>query len=72
MQYFRVNKEYDGVAITHNQKHVLNLVKNELFTKRELERNHIPARYVVAVEVSKKEVYWLFGARSCQSVRYSN
>jgi len=39
------------------------IVKNELFTKKEAEKYQIPAKILQAVEVSKKSVYFFFGAR---------
>jgi hypothetical protein len=39
------------------------IVKNELFTKKEVEKYKIPTKILIPVEISKKRVYFFFGAR---------
>lgn len=51
-------------------KHVFNipgptrtLVKDELFTEKEVQKYNIPCEHLKPVTVSKKNVYFFFGAR---------
>ena len=57
--YYQVKAECDNLP----RKDGSILVKNELYTERELKRYEIPAQCVVKVSVKKSEIYWLFGAR---------
>ena len=72
MLYYRVKREC-GDKVVRASGHYL--VPNELITRCELKTHHIPACAVSAVEVSKRNIYWFFGARfevgtSCDSVLY--
>ena len=62
MRYYRVKPEYDG---KHDYFTGYTTIKNELLTERE--RNS-KFRYLTddvfeIVEVSRKKIYWMFGAR---------
>ena len=57
MVYYR-STEYRG-----NFPKIYAIVKDELFTKKEVEKYKIPAKILVPVEISKKRVYFFFGAR---------
>ena len=60
MIYYRVNK--NGA-----DKYIFNckicLLKNEIYTEKEREKYNIPFSYVEKVNISKKNIYWFFGAR---------
>lgn len=70
MKYYKsIN---DKVMIFLDRKKGLAFVKNELFTEKELkkqcERNKlnfdkIAAHNFSVVEISKRDIYWLFGCR---------
>lgn len=59
MKYFRVIE--DGQA--YNNGKYLPLVKNELFTHREVQKYGIHHSKLAPVEVSKRKTYFCFGAR---------
>ena len=71
MKYYKVKAEFDQFKIDGNGNF---LVANELYTKREVgkirekyEHFHRKAynfdRMFEVVEISKRKIYWLFGAR---------
>ena len=62
MQYFKVKKEYDQYTKTK----LPILVKDELLTKKEMEKYNVPEKAVDPIEVSQKRIYWFFGARFAQ------
>lgn len=59
MKYYKIKKEYD------NKKRIDGniLVQDELYTEKEKEHFHIPEEFCEVVEVSKRKIYWVFGAR---------
>ena len=57
MMYYRA-AEYRG-----NFPKIYAIAKDELFTKKEIEKYNIPTKILVPVEISKKRVYFFFGAR---------
>lgn len=59
MIYYRIKKEFDGF---HGGK-FRELVKNELYTRREMEMFRIPKHWAEIVKESSKSIYWFFGAR---------
>lgn len=59
MIYYQVLPQYDNKA----RKDGSILVGNELYTKKEMQRFSIPAKYVQKKEVKKSKVYFSFGAR---------
>lgn len=59
MKYYRVKPEYDNKRRCDGSI----LVANELYTSKEIQRFNIPAVAVEAVEVSKRAIYFFFGAR---------
>ena len=63
MEYYKVNKEYDGVKIV--SKRNLYLISNELFTKKEIDKLKICAidKVFTKIEISKNKTYFCFGAR---------
>jgi len=54
---------YRAVEYRGNFPKIHAIVKNELFTKKEIEKYKIPTKILVPVEISKKRVYFFFGAR---------
>ena len=70
MTYYRVKPEYDNRS---NYRYVGNsnlkikrdgiLIANELYTPRERERLSVKDCVFDRVEISRKKVYWFFGAR---------
>lgn len=66
MQYYKIPKELDGrqIYVRSKQRHVC-FVGGELYTLRELEALGLKGwgKLLEAVEVSRKKIYWFFGAR---------
>lgn len=64
MQYYRIPKELDGRQIYVKQKRI-SFAGGELYTLRELEALGLKGwgKWLEAVEVSRKKIYWFFGAR---------
>jgi hypothetical protein len=66
MVYYRVKPEYDNVP--YNDKHDF-LIANELWTEKELTRNRVLFGRKITfdcferVEISRRKIYWFFGAR---------
>lgn len=65
MQYYRVPKELGQRHVYSARQYVTTLIANELFTLRELEQMGVAwlAKKLEAVEVSRRKIYWFFGAR---------
>ena len=69
MTYYRVKPEYDNFRLIKNHKYCGILVGNELYTQKELVKSGILYCYRVQpdffekVEISRKKIYWFFGAR---------
>ena len=59
MLYYRIKPEYDQKKRCDGSI----LIANELYTQREKERFAISDEAVDAVQVSKRSVYFFFGAR---------
>lgn len=59
MLYFKVKKEFDQKRRKDNSI----LIANELYTKKELEKYSISSNAVDSIEISKKDIYFFFGAR---------
>lgn len=68
MTYYRVKKEYDNVWCDGCRF----LVKNELYTQKEVERFRIPEEYLVKVEEKESETFFVFGARFSYKVGHNN
>jgi len=67
MKYYRVKKEFDN----YDRKDGSILVKNELYTEREVNKFEIPMERLTEVSVSQRDVYWMFGARFCKQCGWS-
>ena len=66
MIYYQVPKVLDGKAIKVLHKKRLYthcLVAYELYTKKECEKLCIPLEKLCKVDISRKNIYWFFGAR---------
>ena len=70
MKYYRVKPEFDNVQFSVNEF----FVANELYTEKEIEKIRKKYNILYAkvynfnkifeiVEISKKRIYWFFGAR---------
>ena len=59
MLYFKVKSQYDN----HHRNDGSILVGNELYTRKEKEKLHIPDVCVRPVFVPKNDTYFFFGAR---------
>lgn len=66
MKYYKIPKELNGrqIYVHSKQKHI-SFVGGELYTLRELEALGLKGwdRLLEAVEVSRRKIYWFFGAR---------
>ena len=58
MKYYKVKPEADNRKRADGSIYVA----NELYTPAEAKKYNLNMAYVDAVEVSKRRVYWLFGA----------
>lgn len=70
MLYYRVKPQYDNtkcfVYIGHSNLKIKQegiLVGNELYTPKERERLAMKDEYFEKVNISRKKIYWFFGAR---------
>jgi hypothetical protein len=70
MIYYRVKPEYDNrqrwVYVGHSNVKIKPdgiLIAHELYTPRERERIANHEKYFEKVEISRRKIYWFFGAR---------
>ena len=68
MKYFRVKKEYDNTWCNGCRF----LVKNELYTEKEVKRFGILPNRLDEVDVKKNQTYFMFGARFSNDCVYSS
>ena len=59
MKYYKIKAEHDN----RRRKDGSIYVANELYTEKEKEKYNIPLNYYDVVEISKRNVYFFFGAR---------
>ena len=59
MKYYKVKPEADNKRRSDGSIYVA----NELYTEKEAEKFKLNKAFLDVVEVSKKSVYWFFGAR---------
>lgn len=59
MKYYKVKPEADNKRRSDGSIYVA----NELYTEKETEKLNLNKAFLEVVEVSKKSVYWFFGAR---------
>lgn len=63
MVYYRVKEQFDQ-AYKNSKVHDDNVyIGKELYTEKEVEREKLNKNYMEKIEVSKRKVYWNFGAR---------
>ena len=75
MQYFKVNNNADNTFKNVNKTDIL--VKNELYTKKELSKfapiNSIYVqKYFTAINIPKNDTFYFFGARFCKQYPYNS
>lgn len=60
MQYYKATDDRQSARLNYHT-----FVKNELYTKKELEKIGIqqPGPFFVPVYISRKKIYWFFGVR---------
>ena len=64
MKYFRVPEKLDNLNIYHDGKYKGFLIRNELFTEREIDRLFPWVKNKLEeVEIKKSKTHWFFGAR---------
>lgn len=81
MKYYKVKPEFDNRRfLTKKSKtkiYELLLIKNELYTPKEFERmkriygDRVKDEYFDLIEVSKRSIYWMFGARFSTNYNYN-
>lgn len=59
MKYYKIKKEHGN----RRRKDGSIYIANELYTENEKEKYNIPLNYCDVVEISKRNVYFFFGAR---------
>jgi hypothetical protein len=59
MKYYKIKKENDN----RRRKDGSIYVANELYTEKEKEKYNIPEDYCDVIEISKRNVFFCFGAR---------
>lgn len=69
MLYYKVKPEADN-KYKNPKIHDDIYVKNELYTKKEVEKNNLNMNYLEEINVSKKSVYFFFGCRFCNEYPY--
>jgi hypothetical protein len=64
MKYYRVKPEADQRKQYNNRGEYAGFyIGNELYTEREAARQHLNPAFMEPVEISKKKIFWSFGAR---------
>jgi len=64
MKYYRVKPQYDQKMQLNKQgKYAGFYIANELYTEKEAARQYLNPAFMELVEISKKKIYWFFGAR---------
>ena len=67
MKYFKVPDNLDGRAVIKKGLYCGKikrfLIKNELYTEKELEKYGMTETWFIPVDIPKSRVYWFFGAR---------
>jgi len=63
MVYYKVEMKHDNKHKNPSKRDGNIYVGNELYTEREVIKQKLNLGYLTKIEVSKKMIYWLFGAR---------
>lgn len=64
MKYYKVKAEADNKRRSDGSIYVA----NELYTEREADKLNLNKNFLEVIEVSKKSVYWFFGARFSNAI----
>lgn len=59
MKYYRVKKEFDNRRKNNSDIYIA----NELYTEKEAQKQNLNFNFLELVEISKRKVYFFFGAR---------
>ena len=62
MVYYKAKKDMQSIY-THDTSKCITIVKDELFTTSEMQKNKLPFDLFDVVEINKRDVIWFFGAR---------
>jgi len=67
MKYYKVKPEFDNKKIykevNKRKEYAGFYIGNELYTEKEAEKLRLNQAFLEPIEVSKKKIYWCFGAR---------
>lgn len=63
MKYYRVLQRYDQRPKNPQVRDGNIYIGGELYTPREVEKQGLNMKYLELIEISKKSVYFFFGAR---------
>ena len=63
MTYYKVKPKYDNYRKGRKSSDIY--VADELYTEKEVEKLNLNPAFMDVVTVSRKQTYWLFGARFC-------
>ena len=63
MLYYKVKPQYDNCYKNPKIHHGNIYVANEHYMEKEVQKENLIRSFLEPVEVSKKKVYWFFGAR---------
>lgn len=72
MLYYRVLPQYDQRCKNPRVRNGNIYIGNELYTPREVERQKLNMKYLELVNVSKRSVYFFFGARFSDEIAHYN
>ena len=77
MKYYQVLESADQARVyekmyTGHYRIGFTLIRNELYTERELKKFNVPSKYVREVNIPKTETYWCFGARFARDKKEVN
>ena len=63
MVYYMVKMKHDNKHKNPSKRDGNIYIGNELYTEREVIKQKLNLGYLTKIKVSKKMIYWLFGAR---------
>lgn len=63
MLYYRVKPQYDNCYKNPKIHDGSIYVAKELYTEKEVQKQNLNRNFLEPVEISKKKIYWFFGAR---------
>lgn len=62
MVYYKAKNDMQSLYI-HDTSKCITILKDELFTTSEMQKNKLPFDLFEVVDVNKRDVIWFFGAR---------